>query len=58
MSNAIVNMYFRLVDSGRRTIDEIPEQYREEVQAMIDAKNAEPETESQDEEPVENDDAE
>jgi hypothetical protein len=47
-----------LVDSGRRTIDEIPEQYREEVQAMIDAKNAEPETESQDEEPVENDDAE
>lgn len=58
MSNAIVNMYFRLVDSGRRTIEEIPEKYREEVKAMIDAKNAEPESESQDEETVESDDAE
>lgn len=41
MNNAILNMYFRLVSNGRRTIDEIPEAYRKAVQTMIDEINEE-----------------
>lgn len=41
MNKAILNMYFRLVSNGRRTIDEIPEEYREAVQTMIDEANEE-----------------
>jgi len=29
--------YYKLLKSGRRTIGEVPEKYREEVQAMLDA---------------------
>ena len=29
--------YYLLVKNGRRTIDKVPEKYREEVQAMLDA---------------------
>ena len=42
MSNAIVNMYVRLVKNGR-PLETVPEKYREEVSALI---NLEPEEES------------
>ena len=29
-------MYVRLVEAGRRTIEEVPEQFREEVKAKIE----------------------
>ena len=33
----MVELYYTLVREGRRTIDQVPERYRAEVQAMIDA---------------------
>lgn len=35
MSNAMVNIYVRLVRSGARTIEEVPEKYREAVRAIV-----------------------
>lgn len=32
----MVELYCRLVREGIRTIDEVPERYRAEVQAMLD----------------------
>lgn len=32
-------MYVLLVESGRRTIEEVPEQFREEVKAKIEGGN-------------------
>lgn len=33
----MIELYYTLVKEGRRTIDQVPPRYREEVQAMIDA---------------------
>jgi len=33
----MVEMYYRLVVEGRRIIEQVPEKYRAEVQAMLDA---------------------
>lgn len=33
---AAVRMYTRLVKAGRRELDEVPEEYREEVQKNLD----------------------
>jgi hypothetical protein len=35
----MVDMYVRLVKEGRRTIDQVPEQYRAEVQTIIEGGN-------------------
>lgn len=32
-------MYVRLVEAGRRTIEEVPEQFREEVRTKIEGGN-------------------
>lgn len=32
-------MYVRLVQEGRRTIDQVPEKYREEVRTIIEGGN-------------------
>ncbi|MED4749965.1 CD1375 family protein [Brevibacillus choshinensis] len=32
-------IYYNLVKAGRRTIDQVPANLREEVQAMLDAEN-------------------
>lgn len=32
----MVEMYYKLVKDGRRTIDQVPEKYREAVQALLD----------------------
>ncbi|WP_267930367.1 CD1375 family protein [Cytobacillus spongiae] len=32
----MVEMYVRLVQEGRRSIEEVPEKYRTEVQAIIE----------------------
>lgn len=36
----MATIYYNLVIAGRRTIDQVPANLREEVQAMIDAENA------------------
>ena len=33
----MIELYYTLVKEGRRTIDQVPERYRAEVQAMLDA---------------------
>jgi hypothetical protein len=33
----MVELYYKLIREGKRTIDQIPERYREEVQAMLNA---------------------
>lgn len=33
---AAVRMYTRLVKAGRKTVDEVPEEYRAEVQKNLD----------------------
>lgn len=33
----MADLYYRLVVEGKRTIEEVPERYREEVQAKLDA---------------------
>jgi hypothetical protein len=33
----MVELYYKLVYEGRRTIDQVPERYRVEVQAMLNA---------------------
>ena len=33
----MVNMYYLLVKEGRRTIEQVPVQYRAEVQALLNA---------------------
>ncbi len=33
----MVQLYYTLVKEGRRTIEQVPERYRAEVQAMLDA---------------------
>lgn len=35
----MVELYYRLVKEGKRTIEQVPLQYREEVQAKINAEN-------------------
>lgn len=50
MSNAMINIYVRLVRSGARTIEEVPEKYREAVNAIIN-----PPAESNDEDIGDND---
>ncbi|MGO0061834.1 CD1375 family protein [Brevibacillus fluminis] len=35
----MAEIYFKLVKSGRRTIDQVPANLQEEVQAMLDADN-------------------
>ena len=37
MSSAIAEMFFRAVNKGKRTIDSVPERWRKEVQALLDA---------------------
>ncbi|WP_276662326.1 CD1375 family protein [Syntrophomonas wolfei] len=32
----MIQLYFTLVKQGRRTIDQVPERYRAEVQMMLD----------------------
>jgi hypothetical protein len=36
LSNAVVSLYFKLVKEGRRTIEQVPEKFRAEVQALLD----------------------
>jgi hypothetical protein len=38
MIKAMVNVYYRLVKSGSRTLEDIPEEYREAVKALIEPK--------------------
>lgn len=33
----MVELYFKLVKEGRRTIEQVPERFREDVQAMLNA---------------------
>ncbi len=33
----MAQLYYTLVKEGRRTIEQVPERYRAEVQAMLDA---------------------
>lgn len=33
----MVQLYYTLVKAGKRTIDQVPTQYRTEVQAILDA---------------------
>jgi hypothetical protein len=33
----MIELYYKLVKEGKRTIDQVPEKFRAEVQAMIDA---------------------
>lgn len=33
----MAKIYYRQVKAGKRTIDEVPERWREQVQALIDA---------------------
>lgn len=33
-------VYYKLIIAGRKTIDEVPENLRTEVQALLDADNA------------------
>lgn len=33
----MAKVYFQLIKAGRRTIDQVPESIRAEVQAMLDA---------------------
>lgn len=33
----MVQVYYKLVKAGRRTIDQVPEHLRSEVQALLDA---------------------
>jgi hypothetical protein len=33
----MVELYYKLVVEGRRTIDQVPERYRVEVQALLNA---------------------
>ena len=33
----MAEMYFRLITEGKRTIDQVPEKFRAEVQAMLNA---------------------
>lgn len=33
----MIDMYVRLVKEGKRTIDQVPERYRAEVQARLNA---------------------
>jgi len=33
----MIDMYYKLVKEGRRTIEQVPERYREAVQALLDA---------------------
>lgn len=35
-SPAIIRMYMRLIKAGRKTIDEVPERYRDEVRTALD----------------------
>ncbi|MGX6962416.1 CD1375 family protein [Vagococcus xieshaowenii] len=36
----MVSIYVALIKKGQKTIEEIPENIREEVQAILDAENA------------------
>lgn len=33
----MVELYYKLVTEGKRTIEQVPEQFRSEVQAKLDA---------------------
>jgi len=33
----MVELYYKLVKEGRKTIDQVPERYQSEVQAMLNA---------------------
>lgn len=35
----MVELYYTLVKEGKRTIDQVPEKYRAEVQAKLDAES-------------------
>lgn len=37
MASAIAEMFFRAVNKGKRTIDSVPDRWRKEVQALLDA---------------------
>lgn len=36
----MVELYYTLVKAGKRTIDQVPEKFRADVQALLDADNA------------------
>jgi hypothetical protein len=36
MINAMVNVYYRLIKAGVRSIDDIPEDYRDAVKALLE----------------------
>lgn len=40
MMSAMVDVYYKLVKAGAKTIEEVPEIHRQEVQAMLDAEVA------------------
>ncbi len=33
----MIDLYYKLVSEGKRTIEQVPERYRAEVQAMLNA---------------------
>jgi hypothetical protein len=33
----MIELYYRLVTEGKRTIEQVPERYRSEVQALLNA---------------------
>lgn len=39
---SIIEVYYRLVKAGRRTIESIPEQHRSDVQALVDNEQGAP----------------
>lgn len=41
MSQFIVQVYVRLIQEGRRTLESVPEQIRADVQAALEAEGAE-----------------
>lgn len=36
----MIDLYVRLVESGKRTLDEVPEEYRAEVKAKVNVQTA------------------
>lgn len=36
--SAIANIYVSLIEKGKKTIDQVPENIREEVQTILDSK--------------------
>lgn len=47
MANAMATIYFTLIKTGNKTIDQVPPNLREEVEALINAENEKKENNTQ-----------